>query len=533
MKIIRNIVATAIAASLGLAGTTANAINLGEVWTGDQENGFIYIHNQSELNDPSSVASEVRVDLNAAANNCANPGDSIHGSRCADRMHIIGFSNHAGLDPDSRAVFGYLDGVAEIWASNGGTRNPTKITELQVLGGAVGGAASLHMCGPSPDNSLIACASLGGRKAIIFSADMANDNYTRLGDWDINPADMPISPRLKGKAKKTVEDEMAAINALSANPNAICNNFSTDSKALYYTVQTSSSSGGVVVLDVNDPANPTILDAWQTPNADGCGLVNSPDGSYMWINHGHNTAGDDELATKWDNNRYTGSKVTKVGPVAIVDIPEVPPVQIEDRSGDVHGAQFAGLGGLFLWEVMRIDDRIHVINHNSSNPGVVNTIDLETDMGLENPQPDVLDRSALGTAMYFSTRGFVPTTAITGAVDTDRDPGIVTYRTLFGYDGRYSKTTSIRTGVQTWLCEDADAEPDPDHDHDTVECIDELQNPPAGTVAGDEANWPIGCDPEAGHEEPNHCEFHGHYLGEVDTVDPHGTKSLSFISGGF
>jgi len=497
---------TAVAAGIGMAvAGSAHASNLGEVWVGDQQNGLIYIADQSALNNPFVTATVDVVDLNAAAgNNCT--GATLHTSaRCADRMHIIGFSNHAGLDPASRAVFGYLDGVAEIWATNGGTHTPTKIAELQALGGAEGGANSLHMCGPSPDNSLIACSSIGGRKAIIFDANMGDDIYTRLGDWDLNPADMPISSRLKGQAKSAVEDQMAIINAASANPSAICNNFDTTSKTLYYTVQTSATSGGVVVLDVNDPANPTILDAWATPFADGCGLVNSPDGNYMWMNHGHNNPGDNELATKWNNSTYAGTgKITKasdVGPVAVVDIPEKTET-VNGRSGDVHGAQFAGLGGGFLWEAMRIDDEIHIIDHNSSTPSVVNTIDLEVQMGLEAPQPDVLDRSALGTKMYFSTRGFIPTTAIVGFVDLERDPGIVTMSTLFGYNGNYMKTTSIRTGETVFLCPPEGDETDPDHDHDVPESCDDTH------VHWDERE-------------------------EVDTVDPHGLKSLQYLTGGF
>jgi len=485
---INRTLAALLATIISFSVTGAYAENLGEVWVGDQFNGLLYIADQDELNNPYIDATVDVIDLTA------------QGGHASKRMHIIGFSNHSGLDPDSRAVLSYLDGFAEVWQTNGGTHAPTKIADLQVLGGAVGGAASLHMCGPSPDNSMIACSSIGGRKVIIFSADMDTDTYTRLGDFDLNPSSMPISPRLKGIALYTVQNEMAAINALSANPNAICNNFDSSSSTLYYTVQTSSSSGGVVVLDVNDPANPTIVDALSVPFADGCGLVNSPDGSHMWINHGHNTPNDNEMASKWKNRRYAGTgKINRVGPVARVDIPEKLET-VNGRSGDVHGAQFAGIGGKFLWEVMRIDDVIHVINHNSGRPEVVNTIDLEAEMGIEAPQADVLDRSVLGTNMYFSTRGFIPTTAITGFVDLNRDPGIVTMRTLFGYNGSYVKTTSIRTGNNVYLCAVDGHE---DHDHDV----------------------PIVCADQSGNDPAT--------LGLVDSVDPHGLKSLSYISGGF
>jgi hypothetical protein len=424
-------------------------------------------------------------------------------------MHIIGFSNHAGLDPASRAIFGYLDGVAEIWASNGGTHAPTKITELQALGGASGGARSLHMCGGDPTNTKIGCSSIGGRKIITYSADMATDTYTRLGDWALNTTDLRISSRLGRDAKQEVEAQMAAINAAHANPQAICNNFDTTGNTLYVTVGTSAVSGGVIVLDVTKPSRPAIIDAWATPNADGCGLVNSQDGNYMWINHGHNKAGDTEKVTKWDNNNYLGKKIETVGPVAETALP-VDPDTPNGRNGDVHGAQFAGVGGPYLWEVMRVDDLIHVVDPNTVE--VVNTIDLSAQMGIDAPQPDVLDRSALGSKMYFSTRGFIPTTAITGFIDLDRDPGIVTMSTLFGRNGHYMKTTSIRTGETTWLCHNDDD--DGDHDHEApLVCSD--QEP-----AFDENGDPIDTE---GNE----------YLGEVDTVDPHGLKSLQYLTGGF
>jgi len=490
MKLNNKLTAVAAGVALATAGS-ASATNLGEVWVGDQFNGLVYIADQSELNNPLIDADVDVIDLVADG----------HGST---RMHIIGFSNHAGLDPASRAVFGYLDGVAEIWETNGGTHEPELVESLQVLGDAldpgngVGGANSLHMCGPSPDNTKLGCSSIGGRKAIIFSADMATDTYTRLGDWSLNTTDLAISKRVKGKAKKEVAAQMAAINAAHPNPQAICNNFDTSSNTLYYTVGTSAISGGVIVLDVTDPANPAILDAWATPFADGCGLVNSPDGNYMWINHGHNNANDDELVSKWDNSRYTGKHVKEVGPVATIDVP-VKAELVNGRNGDIHGAQFAGLGGPFLWEVMRIDDLIHVVDPESNT--LVNTLDLEVQMGMSAPQPDVLDRSALGTKMYFSTRGFIPTTAITGFIDLDRDPGIVTMSTVFGYNGSYMKTTSIRTGKEVWLCEHDDD--DDDHDHDT----------------------PVVCDDQSGNDPDT--------LGEVDTVDPHGLKSLQYVTGGF
>ena len=483
-------VAIATAGTVSAMGPMGPVGNLGEVWVGDQFNGLIYIADQARLDNPHSKAPVSVIDL------------TDQGGHASKRMHIIGFSNHAGLDPASRAVFSYLDGVFEIWNTNGGTHKPTKIVDLDTGAKSASGSGSLHMCGPSPDNTKIACSSIGGRQGVTYSADMTNDVYTRLANFRLNTTDLPYSSRLKGKAMSTVKKQMKAIEGQHPMPQGICNNFDTTSNVLYYSVGTSATSGGVIVLDVTDIANPTILDAWAIPFADGCGLVNSQDGNYMWINHGHNNAGDDEMVSKWDNNRYTGTdKITEVGPVATVDLPKKPEL-VNGRNGDVHGAQFAGIGGSFLWEIMRIDDLIHVIEPDSAT--LVNTIDLEAEMGIEAPQPDVLDRSALGSTMYFSTRGFIPTTAITGFIDLDRDPGIVTMKAdLGGFSGSYMKTTSIRTGNTVHLCED-DGD-DGDHDHDTAVLCEDQDNAPA--------------DPG--------------YLGEVDTVDPHGLKSLSYATGGF
>jgi len=517
---------SAIAAAVGLATAgSASAFNFGEVWVGDQFNGKIYIADQSDLNNPFLTGQ-------AASDKVTAIDLTAQGGHASTRMHIIGFSNHAGLDPASRAVFGYLDGYAEIWQTNGGTHAPTKIADLQVMGPDTGTPPSLHMCGGDPTNTKMACSSIGGRKVITYSADMTTDTYTRLGDWALNTTELDISKRVKGQAKKEVENQMAAINAAHANPQAICNNFDTTGNTLYVTVGTSAISGGVIVLDVNDPSNPTIIDAWATPNADGCGLVNSQDGNYMWINHGHNNANDIEKVTKWDNNNYTGKDVKTVGPVGETELPRDPATP-NGRNGDVHGAQFAGIGGPYLWEVMRIDDKIHVVDPNTVE--VVNTIDLAAQMGIDAPQPDVLDRSAFGTKMYFSTRGFIPTTAITGFIDLDRDPGIVTMKTVFGRNGQFMKTTSIRTGKEVWLCdpeEDEDGD-DGDHDHDTLVCPVALQNPPEGTMNGDPAITPEDCDPTLEHDQEGHCDFHGSYIGEVDTVDPHGLKSLQYLTGGF
>ena len=72
----------------------------------------------------------------------------------------------------------------------------------------------------------------------------------------------------------------------------------------------------------------------------------------------------------------------------------------------------------------------------------------------------------------------------------------------FGYDGTFQKVTSLRTGNNVYLCE-PDDDGHGDHDHDT----------------------PVVCDDQSGNDP--------HTLGLVDTVDPHGLKSLSYLTGGF
>ncbi|NOR18995.1 MAG: hypothetical protein GQ538_02770, partial [Xanthomonadales bacterium] len=111
-------VAIATAGTVSAMGPMGPVGNLGEVWVGDQFNGLVYIADQSKLDNPNSKAPVTTIDL------LAQEGHT------SARMHIIGFSNHAGLDPASRAVFSYLDGFFEICNTNGGTHKPTKIVDL-------------------------------------------------------------------------------------------------------------------------------------------------------------------------------------------------------------------------------------------------------------------------------------------------------------------------------------------------------------------------------------------------------------------
>ena len=91
-----------------------------------------------------------------------------------------------------------------------------------------------------------------------------------------------------------------------------------------------------------------------------------------------------------------------------------------------------------------------------------------------NPAPDVIDRSAFGTRMYVSSRSAVPITAIGTLTDTRRTPGVFVLSTFFGYNGVVLKHEDMLSGKM-----------------------------------GDLNGVPY------------------------DTSDPHGLKSLSYITGGF
>ena len=466
-------VATAIGLTMALAASQASALNLGEVWVGDQQDGKLYIFNQSDLNNPFVDAQETTIDLT-----------TVPGGVNSTRLHLVGFTNHNGLDPHSRAILAYLNGYAEIWKTNGGTHAPELVSVLEVSTTNTGGAKdSLHMCGGNPQNTLLGCSSIGNKEIVLFSMDVETDTYARIGNFPLSQ--LQIHPHVWGKARAAIND---AISGGILNGAPICNNFDTHGRLLYVTTN-NGGVGGVLVLDVSNPYMPRIRDAYNG-TAVGCGLVNSQDGKYMWTNAGSKSATDDEKAYKWKfSDAYNN---WRAGPRKVVDLPET-------GGGDVHGAQFAGIGGWFLWELMRLDDKIHVIDPRHGH--LVNTIDLETP-DLMNPAGDVLDRSAFGTRMYISLRGALPTTAIVGINDPDRRPGVMVLGTFFGYHATQLKIEDIRSGNLIDICPVAGDEADPNHDHGGYEVCDDT---------------------------------HPHYgqAVAVDSADPHGLKSLSYLTGGF
>ena len=82
---------TTLAAGMALASIagSASAFNFGEVWVGDQFNGKIYIADQSDLNNPFLTGQ-------AASDKVTAIDLTAQGGHASTRMHIIGFSNHAG-----------------------------------------------------------------------------------------------------------------------------------------------------------------------------------------------------------------------------------------------------------------------------------------------------------------------------------------------------------------------------------------------------------------------------------------------------
>jgi len=480
-----------IATALGVATTGANAVNLGEFWATDQIGGVTHIFDQADLNDPTIDAVATEVDI-------ASPG-----SHNSVRMHITGFSNHSGLDPASRSIMTYLDGWMSVWKSNGGTHAPEEIAELEastINAYAAEGMASpdkgntVHACGGNPQNTQIQCASIFNGDFSLFEADMTTDTYTRLGIWRV--ADLTVSSSLEGKLKKTVQaefDDLVA-NDANGNPNNICSQYSTDGNLLYLAVQNNAIDGGVIVVDVSDASNPTILDAYNDVMAAGCGLVNNPDGEHLWITHGFNKQGDPESVSIWAY-RNAGKKH---GPVKNIYLPTA-----DDKplyGGDAHGAQYAGLMSSFLWQTMRVDDTMQIISNRGKRSKVVNAMDLTEKTGRSVVSPDVLDRSQFGTHMYYSTRGARPTTAIgstAGGVDryndSTRKAGVDVFATIFGYDGAFVKHESMeQTGGTVYLC-------------------------------------PASAASTTGYEEQ--CSAGDAGAVQVSASDPHGTKSLNYLSG--
>jgi len=464
---------TALIAGMGLtvASGITSAGSAGEVWMVDQNNADLYIYAQGSLNNPF-IDSEPLGTMSLI-----NP-DVAGGA--SGKAHLVAFNNKNPFQRTSRAMLAYLTGEMHIFKTNAGTGAPTLVETIDVSNADVGkGANSLHMCGPSPDNSMIGCSSIGNKELIFYKTAYRSDTYTHLGSFAL--ADLQVHPRLGGQALADTETAIAA-GILAGKP--ICNNFTTDSKVSFVTV-TGGAGSGVLILQTNRVKRgkaPLIIGAF-AGTAVGCGLVNSQDGTSMWTNAGSKATDDSEAAYRWDYADF-GVKAT---PSATVALPQ------KGDGGDVHGAQFAGIGGPFLWELQRLDDQIHVVEPYSAT--LVNTIDLET-AEVANPGGDVLDRDQYGTNMYMSLRGPAPITAITGSIDPNRTPGILVYKTLFGYGGFAAKTERVFSGNPIFICTpDGDAGGH-DHDDDNIVCNE-----------GD-----LGAV-------------------EVDSADPHGLKSLNYLSG--
>ncbi|MGB5397867.1 MAG: hypothetical protein WBN96_12020, partial [Gammaproteobacteria bacterium] len=436
------------------------------MWVADQRNGILHIFKQSDLNNGWKDAQQTTIDLIAATN---NNGETLLPSGVSPGgMHISGFTNHSGLDPDSRAIMGYLNGQMQIWKTNGGTLNPELVETIDVSTQAIGSAQNLnsnHMCGSTPDNTLIGCASIFNGEITLLSMDIETDTYTRYPGYPVDLLDLGISGKVPAGSVRE-----AAVNAVLAEMqndadivtpgsfiHAVCSNFDTSSKLWYVTTNWSAgggNKGGMLVVDVSDPTAPAVIEAIYGDKDDGirgygCGLLNTPDGKYMVTNVGHKSNTDVEGVLKWKYaDIYDWSKT---GPADEVEMSQadnsdepvlgVANASYSSRSGDAHGSEFAGLGSGFMWQVQRVDDNIQVLPTNGKLK-VVNKISAESS-AQPNPTIDVIDRSALGTRMYISTRNAQPRTAISELVDVRREPGVMVFRTLFGYRGSVLKTESM------------------------------------------------------------------------------------------
>jgi len=525
MKLQKTLVAAATGTTLCLAAATANATNLGEVWAADQRNGILHIWKQSDLNGSKTDPQQNTIDLIAATN--VNGETLLANGVSPGANHIIGFSNHAGLDPDSRAIMGYLNGQMQIWKTNGGTLNPTLLETIDVSTVAIGSAEnrnSNHMCGGNPQNSLIGCASIFNGEITLLSMDVETDTYTRYPGYPVSLVDLEISNKVKKNSVRydavtAVLDEMQA--DVDAYPNtadpgtptnggvihAVCSNFDTSGKLWYVTTnfnKAGGNKGGMLIVDVSNPRKPAIIEAVYGDKTDGvrgygCGLLNTPDSKYMITNVGNKSGDDVEGVLKW---KYADVyDYSKTGPADEVEMSQTdnsdePVIGVASagyniRRGDAHGSEFAGLGSGFMWQVQRADDMIQVLP-TYGDLKVVNKINVET-AAQPNPAIDVIDRSALGTRMYISTRNAEPRTAIVDLVDVRREPGVMVLGTFFGYKGRVLKT-------------------------DSMDCKPEYEE------AGRTQEIGINCTQDT-------------VVDDVTTVtnssDPHGLKSLSYISGGF
>ena len=512
MKLQQTLVAAATGATLCLASATANAINLGEVWAADQRNGILHIWKQSDLNSWKRNPRQKTVDLIAATN--INGDTLLPNGVSPGAMHISGFSNHSGLDPDSRAIFGYLNGQMQIWKTNGGTLNPELVETIDVSTQALGSPGnSLHMCGSSPDNKLIGCASIGNGEITLVSSDVETDTYARYPGYPLNILDLGISDdvpagSVRESAVNAVLAEMKADTDGAGIIHAVCSNFDTSSKLWFVTTNWSAgggNKGGVLVVDVSDPTDPAVIEAVYGDKTDGvrgygCGLLNTPDNKYMITNVGNKSGDDVEGVLKW---KYADLyDWTKTGPADEVEMSQADNSDDVDlqytsqnfdiRSGDAHGSEFAGLGSGFMWQVQRVDDNIQVLP-TYGKLKVVKKISVESS-AIPNPQIDVIDRSALGTRMYISTRNAQPRTAINDLVDVRREPGVMVLRTFFGYSGRVLKTDSM------------DCKPGYEEAGRTQEIGIQCTQT---TTSGDGTDY------------------------TVNSSDPHGLKSLSYLSGGF
>mgnify|MGYP001817397389 FL=1 len=136
---------------------------------------------------------------------------------------------------------------------------------------------------------------------------------------------------------------------------------------------------------------------------------------------------------------------------------------------------------------------MQILSNAGGDGEIVNEIDLRAATGRSVVSPDVLDRSQLGAHMYYTTRGQIPTSAIGSYRNKNRASGVDVFATVFGYDGVFVKHEDMSNpGSEQYMCGDGGAS---GASYDSVCAAGD-----AGAVAG-------------------------------DTTDPHGGKSLNYLTG--
>lgn len=462
--------------------------NLGEFWVANQSatEDELYVFTEKQLkrygrNRPKHTIHLHRVNGQTGFNP-TKPANRVNNG--ANRLHIIGFNNYPGIHPKSRAVLSYLSGKIQYWKTNVLRGRPRLVA-------TVSGGPNLHMGGPSPDNKRVAVVATGNRHYAVLTTDYDTDTYSPEPVFIKQSRDLLVSPNAPRGTQATWDAILTSAQLDFGNPDVqtVCTNWDSSSRYTYVTLDKPRS---LIIIDNDAPVEPSIINAFGPDvitSEGGCGLVTDPSGKFMWTNAG-GRAIDAETEEREATFRWPFRRIGKRHKPKTVFLNV-------DLHGDAHGSQFAGRNGDFHWSVMRVDGTINVVSRR--RPRLVNTFNYETPV---SPQAggDVLDRSSFGKYMFLTIRGSAPLTAIPQFVSPDRSAGITVIKSRRrGYTGRVINHVPLRSqhGTTTLICLDEDHGDDHDHGAQGAACEDE------------------------------------EIVFEVDAQDPHGGKSLHYLTGGF